>query len=35
MELLKDEGYSPFIFVEVDGSDANDGTVLFYGHVDK
>lgn len=36
MELLNDEGYSPFLFVEVDGSDgADDGTVLFYGHMDK
>jgi hypothetical protein len=36
VELLNDEGYSPFLFVEVDGSDgADDGTVLFYGHMDK
>lgn len=30
-----DEGLSPFLYVEVDGADVNDGTVLFYGHMDK
>ncbi|CAD8049818.1 unnamed protein product [Paramecium sonneborni] len=36
VELLEDEGYSPFLFVEIDGSDGQtDGTVLFYGHMDK
>jgi len=36
VELLNDEEYSPFLFVEVEGSEGvNDGTVLFYGHMDK
>lgn len=35
LEFLTDADYSPFIFCEVPGGDANDGTVLFYGHMDK
>jgi acetylornithine deacetylase/succinyl-diaminopimelate desuccinylase-like protein len=35
LELLNDEGYSPFMFCEVPGSSSDDGTVLFYGHMDK
>ncbi|CAD8043665.1 unnamed protein product [Paramecium primaurelia] len=36
IELFTDEGLSPFLFVEVEGSDGGaDGTVLFYGHMDK
>lgn len=34
-ELLNDEGYSPFLFCEVPGSDPSDDTILFYGHMDK
>ncbi|CAD8206663.1 unnamed protein product [Paramecium pentaurelia] len=36
IQLYNDEGFSPFLFVEVEGSDGmTDGTVLFYGHMDK
>lgn len=35
IDLFVDEGLSPFLYVEVDGADVNDGTVLFYGHMDK
>jgi acetylornithine deacetylase/succinyl-diaminopimelate desuccinylase-like protein len=33
--LLNDEGYSPFLFGEVEGSSPDDPTILFYGHMDK
>lgn len=35
IQLFEDEGYSPFLFVEVEGSKSNSGTILFYGHMDK
>ena len=35
LEFFNDEGYSPFIYGEIPGSEENDGTVLFYGHMDK
>lgn len=35
LELFNDEGYSPFIYVEVDGSANDDPTMLFYGHLDN
>ncbi|KAM3130754.1 hypothetical protein pb186bvf_017168 [Paramecium bursaria] len=34
VDHIQDEGFSPFIYVEVPG-EADDGTVLFYGHIDK
>ncbi|CAD8184292.1 unnamed protein product [Paramecium octaurelia] len=36
INLFSDDDYSPFLFVEVEGSDGMaDGTVLLYGHMDK
>lgn len=35
-EILKDEGHTPFIFIEVPGTDQlYNNTVLLYGHLDK
>ena len=35
IELLKDEGKSPLIFIEIEGTEKNCENVLLYGHFDK
>lgn len=36
-ELIKDDGYTPVLFIEIDASEGYtaDKTVLMYGHYDK
>ena len=35
LELHNDEGFSPFLFGELEGSTPDCQTILFYGHMDK
>lgn len=35
LDLLNDEGVSPFLYGEIEGSEPNAETVIFYAHMDK